>query len=567
MRHKKNPKEHSIPDLVASIKRWGFVAPPTIDEGTQILVAGHGRCEALESMRAARVAVPMGIGINERGEWLVPVLRGIEFENEVERDAYLVADNANTMRAGWADNVGDFLRELQDAGASFEGIGIEHDELEELLQLGLDDDDEGGDGREIDVGGHTRTIGGHKVRPPEQMTHDDWTLHLGDCLLGMRELDASSIDAMVTDPPAGISFMGREWDSDKGGRDKWIAWLREIMTEAFRVMKPGAHALVWALPRTSHWTATALEDAGFEIRDRVGHLFLSGFPKSLDIAKAVDKKLGEERPVISEAKDRRDDETTYGLGHSGELRSNEPITTAAALEGWGTALKPALEDWWLVRKPCEGTVTENALKYGTGGINLGACRIGDEERFNGPSGGSPDGDEVYQLGMRGKGDGTTAVGRWPAHLAVGPGVEINDIENPALYFYCPKPSVAETEAGLDALPVATPGELTGGRAEGSAGLNNPRAGAGRTSGRRNIHPTKKPIALMRWLIRLVTPPGGRVLDPFAGSGTTALAALVEGCRFIGWELLPKHHQIASERIRTIIDDPRTIETADDHEEN
>lgn len=123
------------------------------------------------------------------------------------------------------------------------------------------------------------------------------TLINADCLAALKDIEDNSIDALITDPPAGISFMGKSWDDDKGGRKQWISWLTEVMTECYRAMKPGAHGLVWAIPRTSHWTATALEDAGFEIRDVVTHLFGSGFPKSLDISKAIDKAAGAEKRI------------------------------------------------------------------------------------------------------------------------------------------------------------------------------------------------------------------------------------------------------------------------------
>ncbi|MBP6729715.1 MAG: hypothetical protein KA129_08840, partial [Microthrixaceae bacterium] len=176
---------------------------------------------------------------------------------------------------------------------------------------------------------------------------DRATLWHGDCADIASVIAPESIDAIVTDPPAGISFMGKAWDGDKGGRDQWIAWLRGIMRTAMGLLKPGGHALVWALPRTSHWTATAIEDAGFEIRDVVVHLFGTGFPKSLDVSKAVDPDA------------------------------------AARFAGVGTALKPGHEAWILARKPLAGTVAANAIAYGTGGLRIDDCRIGESKRVPG----------------------------------------------------------------------------------------------------------------------------------------------------------------------------------------
>lgn len=425
--------------------------------------------------------------------------------------------------------------------------------------------------------------------------HDRCTLFHGDSSL--LDLPPNSIDSIVCDPPSGTSFMNKTWDTDHGGRDAWIDWLANVLAPAYRALKPGGHAVFWALPRTSHWTAMALEKVGFEIRDRVSHIFLSGFPKNLDVAKQVDKsdaaserrrralaftawirstgltsarineitgtsmgshyvtegeqpqiatreileqlrpfvpsvpdeieELVGHREVLSEQFAKREvigteimpDATKVRLGFVGATYSDDPTATrevnitapyteaAQKWDGWGTALKPAMEDWWLVRKPLEDTVAANILEHGVGAINIDASRVGE---------------------------------KWPAHLVVDEGVEINDVETPAKYFYCPKPPKSETEAGLAHLPVVSGADLLGREAD-SAGLKNPRAGAGRTAGARNIHPTKKPVDLMTYLIRLITPPGGVVLDPFAGSGTTGVAALAGGWSFVGCEQGGEHN--------------------------
>lgn len=403
------------------------------------------------------------------------------------------------------------------------------------------------------------------------LEHDRCALLHGDGVYIEQVLAPNSIDSMVTDPPAGIDFMGKGWDSDKGGRDNWIAWLHAVVEPAFNVLKPGAHGLVWALPRTSHWTATALENAGFEIRDIVMHLFGTGFPKSLTSA------------------------------------------SAAIPDGTGSALKPAAEHWILVRKPLEGTYGENFAKYGTGVLNIDATRIG----VSGGGTTCPDypepckghANQTSQTGITYHNVTDEVKGRWPSHVVLShsehctvyddgpprpgecasdcpvlmldaqsgnrpgmpktkkrkgrtPGIVMGlegaddasmspgygDSGGASRFFYVAKGARKEKDEGLDHLPVKSGGEATG-RTDGAKGLGNPRAGAGRTGGARNFHPTVKGVDLMRYLVKLVTPPGGTVLDIFAGSGTTGVAALAEGRSFIGVELTAEYLPIITGRLQ------------------
>jgi len=271
-----------------------------------------------------------------------------------------------------------------------------------------------------------------------------YRLEHGDCLSVLRTLPDCSLDSLVTDPPAGIAFMGKAWDRDKGGRAEWVAWLTEVMRECLRVLKPGAHGLVWALPRTSHWTATALEDAGFEVRDVITHLFGTGFPKSLDVSKAIDAKelLGSSTKQSVRRLNQGENYTphesvgTPGAGKVGmfeySMPSNgdaaraaakaiEPQTDAARQwQGWGTALKPAAEFWWLVRKPLAAkTVAANVLEYGTGAINVDGCRVGTAKRHpgnyvDGVTGGRTTG--LY--GATDRADFDANQGRFPANVVL-----------------------------------------------------------------------------------------------------------------------------------------------------
>jgi DNA modification methylase len=531
-------------------------------------------------------------------------------------------------------------------------------------------------------------------------------LYQGDCREVLKELPDASIDSVVTDPPAGIEFMGKQWDDPKsykkgftkdgigkgfllptkssrnptcincGGekrrrlaqperqctcdnpdfnevslrgveRDRFIDFMQEALAECLRVLKPGGHALVWSLPRTSHWTATALENAGFEVRDCIYnikdrsvevqafldsltpeqmelllraepseefilHIFGSGFPKNLNISKALDKvagRIGESVLAIKrEIRSRyeamgmtlKQFNSACGFEASGYLRESSTWATvlpnakkwaviknviqcednldalfakaerevigqaawtnsvnhfvpgknhteriqldvstptteeAKKWSGWGTALKPAAECWWLVRKPLEGTVADNVLKHGVGGINIDGCRVPTDENLN-EGAYAKDGSERYDGAenwrykrLGGAGEFNQPTGRWPANLVLThnsecksngctPGCPIKEFPP---FYYSAKASKSEKNIGLSEADLI------------------------------NKHPTVKSQDLMQYLVRLTTPKSGTVLDPFAGSGSTLLAALSEGMNFVGIEQDPEYITIAKQRLAT-----------------
>lgn len=400
-------------------------------------------------------------------------------------------------------------------------------------------------------------------------------LHHADCLQKLKELAPDSIDSLVTDPPAGISFMGKEWDDDKGGRKQWIAWMTEVMREVHRVLKPGAHGLVWALPRTSHWTATALEDAGFEIRDVVTHLFGQGFPKSLDISKAIDKAAGQYVPGEVLPSSRRAGPRTTGIADTFTLKTAANPQTDAAKQwaGWGTALKPASEHWILVRKPCsEKTVAANVLKWGTGGINIDGSRIWTTEMITNHSRSSDAakskgkyGDSKEQKSHQTPGQ---TQGRFPANLVLSHTPFCTD-EQCDLECAIKMLDEQSLAGGMHSAGKASSGKTIVGRDFSVCdGPKRPRlntvrlgdcGGASRffycakisssERGEGNNHPTVKAKKLMGYLIKLVTPPGGVVLDPFMGSGSTGIACREQGFEFVGIERDPQYFEIAKQRIK------------------
>lgn len=371
-------------------------------------------------------------------------------------------------------------------------------------------------------------------------------IHCGDNMEFLATLPDNCVDSIVTDPPYGLSFMGKKWDYDVPTVALWA--------ECLRVLKPGGHLLAFAGTRTQHRMAVRIEDAGFEIRDMMAWVYGSGFPKSLDISKAIDKAAGAEREVISSVTDRRGDGTVYGVGHSGTMTSNDPVTAAAAQwHGWGTALKPALEPITLARKPLTGTVAANVLQHGTGGLNIDGCRVGDEVIKTNGRGSQTGSTPIVPLGAHY--EGGTHTGRWPANLLHDGGDYFGEQSR---FFYCAKASKADRNYGCDLLQEVPAHDMVN-RDPGSDGMNSPRAGAGRTTGAKNNHPTVKPIELMRYLCRLVTPPGGIVLDPFTGSGSTAVGAVLEGFVFFGAELDEGYHKIATARLDKALQD-RYIDT-------
>jgi len=396
----------------------------------------------------------------------------------------------------------------------------------------------------------------------------------------LRKFPANSFHSLVTDPPGGIGFMGKEWDRDHGGRDAWVRLHTSVFAQAFHVLKPGAYGVVWAIPRTSHWTAYALENAGFTIRDRVHHIFGSGMPHSRDASKAIDEHLGVPsflRPVVGEYRvagnagvSTEDKGGTYGVGVGTApaktlFRTKGASDQAKAWDGWQTNLKPSCEDWWLIQKPPSGTLAENLLEHCVGAINVDATRVprdfterGEAWARSGVSA-QPSADKI--AAPPGQGMILHPDGGWPSNftmthsegcsdIACAEDCPVKHVGAEARYFnvfYAGKASTKEREAGCEGLPVRSAGDMTG-RKEGSAGLSNPNAGTGRGGRRHNPHPTVKNLALMRHLVKLVTPKNGIVLDPFCGSGSTGIAAILESAEFLGIDQDPESCTIARARL-------------------
>lgn len=462
----------------------------------------------------------------------------------------------------------------------------------------------------------------------------DVTVHLGKCEEVLPGLPDGSADSIVTDPPAAIGFMGRDWDANLGGRAAWVAWLAGCLAEAGRVLKPGGHALVWSLPRTSHWTAWALEDAGFEIRDCIVHIFGQGFPKSLDVGKAIDRAAGAQREALP---GRAPVAGLFAHSGSGTPQDNQayadgwqptaPATEdAARWDGWGTALKPGQEMWWLARKPFAGTVAGNVLAHGTGALHVDACKVGTAKEVPAPP--PAGGRKVYSGDWGVAREGTAGfdpdTGRWPPNLvlshspdcqpagtvrvkgitggstsgpnALGQSSGWNRHDNRPTEIRRPADAdgmeTVESTAGcVPGCPVAEldrqsgtrPGfasqrDLTSSTGTGAVYGDNMKAiaaggfregyndqgGASRfypvfryqakapPSERPRLddgqaHECVKPLGLIRWLARLVTPPGGTILDLFAGTGPVGEAAVIEGFRAVLIDQDPKSARLMAKR--------------------
>jgi site-specific DNA-methyltransferase (adenine-specific) len=413
----------------------------------------------------------------------------------------------------------------------------------------------------------------------------------------MGLLEDSSVDSVVCDPPYGLSFMGKKWDYDVPSVDIW--------RECYRVLKPGGYLLAFAGTRTQHRMAVNIEDAGFEIRDMIAWVYGSGFPKSHNVSVSIDKlhghgNRGKAIPTASsyQASDvEQENKLTSNPVPPYEAKSDD----AKKWEGWGTALKPSLEPITVARKPLVGTVANNVLEYGTGGMNIDTCRVpmdaADYEQL------SKGVDQIRQRGgvmdnsWKNSSDLSGAnpanpLGRWPANFIHDGSQEVLDLfpdtkggswvrtdgarhfnndgkptchiasgrsdsstESAARFFYCSKSNKRDRNEGLDDFEE----DYNRGTGTHNNGKSNTRVAnaAERAAGIthvelqkvKNIHPTVKPTDLMRYLCRLVTQPGGTVLDPFMGSGTTGKAAMLDGFEFIGCEMDEQYYKIAEARIR------------------
>ena len=421
----------------------------------------------------------------------------------------------------------------------------------------------------------------------------------GDCRIEMAKMEPNSVDSIVCDPPYGLEFMGKGWDNGVPGVPFWV--------EALRVLKPGGYLLAFGGTRTYHRLTCAIEDAGFEIRDSINWLYAQGFPKSHDVAKGIDKAAGatDRRVVVGVG----NAGLTAGsiANFAGSLTA--PATPEAAQwEGWGTALKPAHEPVVVARKPLEGTVAQNVLTYGTGALNIDGSRVGSEGGTIGvnfpPSASGGAAINTYNDGLSGGGQVSLAKGRWPAniilshtaecgddcaegcpvaaldeqsgHLAGGAYLKTSNLSAAAFYeggwkpqqreertnlssggasryftnleadppfLYAAKAGKKERNAGLGALPEVRSADRV---KDDGAGGENPRNRS--NTPKQNHHPTVKPLAVMRWLVKLVTPPSGVVLDPFCGSGTTLVAATLEGFDSIGIEMTDEYLPIIEARV-------------------
>jgi site-specific DNA-methyltransferase (adenine-specific) len=361
-----------------------------------------------------------------------------------------------------------------------------------------------------------------------------------DCIEAMKEMADNSVDAIVTDPPYELGFMGKSWDSTG------IAFNVEVWKEALRVLKPGAHLIAFSGSRTYHRMAVAIEDAGFEIRDQIMWVYGSGFPKSMNIAKALDKTSGFQGEVIGTEK--VDIGMQGGSMHSGrstnviEREITKLSDQAQQWEGWGTALKPAHEPMVLARKPLEGTVVNNVLTYGVGGLNIDGSRIEGkvssvpmaEWTYSGTTGASNQ--------RNGEMSEPHSAGRFPANF-IHDGLETEW----AKFFYCAKTSKADRNEGLDGFP--TKQKIFNGQNDTSSDyVEGSVENKFTTQPSANHHPTVKPTELMRYLCKLITPPNGVILDPFMGSGSTGKGAVLEGFEFIGIDQSSEYCDIARARI-------------------
>ena len=365
-------------------------------------------------------------------------------------------------------------------------------------------------------------------------------------------------DSIVTDPPYGIEFLGKDWDSNTGAVETWA--------ECFRVLKPGGYILAFSAARTYHNLATNIESVGFDIRDQLMWLYASGFPKAQDMGKAIQKKQGVEKSIPqsgTNAFGKKDGKFTVGGDQFGGMtatyehdKKDEVIPTSPEAKqwaGWKTALKPAHEPIVMARKPFKGSCADNVLKHGVGAMNIDATRVpfgkDDDPNATFAGGGTKwrdaidQSDTLTRANLEDRKAFSSDLGRYPSNV-LG---EVTDYQK---FFYCPKVSRAERHIGFDTDNIPSIGNNNGNPMAQLPGDKNSelKKVEAQSKALGNNHPTVKPVALMKYLVKLVTPKGGKVLDPFTGSGSTGMAAVDLGYDFTGCELDPHYVEIANARI-------------------
>ena len=380
----------------------------------------------------------------------------------------------------------------------------------------------------------------------------DYEIINADCIEAMQEMPDGCVDAIVTDPPYGLAFMGANWDHNVPSVAYW--------SECLRVAKSGAHLLCFGGTRTFHRLMCAIEDAGWEIRDTIMWVYGSGFPKSMDVGKAIDKALGAEHEKVPNPLAKKQTASigtnVYGDYNATTEIAPEPATDQAKeWDGWGTCLKPAWEPIIVARKPLDGTVAHNVMTYGTGAINIDGCMVptidvvlNHSRSADAAISKGKYGDSSEQLSHQTNGQ---KLGRFPANL-------VHDGSQEVLELF---PDSNGQQANVTGNEPSRPadgvcyGEYNGRHEFAKRGDSGSAArffycakASKRDRGEGNDHPTVKPNALMRWLVRLVCPQGGTALDPFMGSGSTGVACIQEGIRFVGIDMEEHYCDIANARI-------------------
>ena len=493
-----NPRvnDQAVEEVAASIKRFGFGAPVVARLEDKMIIAGHTRVKAAKLLNLDKLPV-----------------RFLDLDL-VDAKLLALADNRVAEVAAWDDMILQrVLIDLKDQGADLKDSGFSSDQLSAFIE-------------DLD-----HPIPDEKEPERQPLILDVFgEIRQGDCIELMNQMEPESIDAIVCDPPYGIGFMGKGWDCSVPG----LEWAKAC----FRVLKPGGHIIAFGATRSIHRLTVALEDAGYEIRDMIAWAQFQGFPKSQNISAHIDRMAGVEREVLGTGSNfgvskKKEGKIAFG-DYEGSWNITKPATEdAIKWEGFGTGLKPTYEPAVLARKPiAEKNIASQVLKTGTGAINIEGCRFAfGDECWIGPQ---------DDPGNRNNKQNTSYhtfhippifaeshhLGRFPANV-----------------YQCPKPSRAEKEAGCEGLE-----SVSSKSAAGPGGWEESKV--------KNSHPTVKPLGVMRWLCRLVGgQPGSVILDPFAGSGTTICAAVLQGFNGIGLENDHRYCEIARARVNYWSGDP------------